>query len=393
MTSYKVPSDVDVEERQVNDSSDDKEENLIFEDLPKLLQFGINYSFHGNKCVKFVAVISWFTFMAIMSFLVFGLGIFDNLYFGFIFFPLLLHCGYAFFGHTNECFKYKQTNSLLFDIIGSDKKIAIKITKYYKYLTLFFINICVVLIIIVGVFIMPAYCARAGIEGVLAFVFILLGSLANVCWSISFNLGVGLDIAVLIFYKDYRVKCLRSYLDSVRDTLLKLKDNDDNIIEVDLLSKLRKEQSNIEKMATKYNIAYSKYYGNQTTTYFIWTFVPLATTFLTKNLFGVIFCCVVGIAFLPFVFIHLSLCAMVNVEWNKAIKKKLKGWDLAPIIKKIFGNVSEFELYLDSHEAGCSTVFGVPITFDLLKKFVGLVCSAFSLLMYLIARNEFQKAL
>ena len=81
-------------------------------------------------------------------------------------------------------------------------------------------------------------------------------------------------------------------------------------------------QSNIEKMAIKYNIAYSKYYGNQTTTYFIWTFVPLATTFLTKNLFGVIFCCVVGIAFLPFVFIHLSLCAMVNVEWDKAIKKK-----------------------------------------------------------------------
>ena len=28
---------------------------------------------------------------------------------------------------------------------------------------------------------------------------------------------------------------------------------------------------------------------------------------------------------------------MVNVEWDKAIKKKLKGWDLAPIIKKIFG--------------------------------------------------------
>ena len=105
MTSYKVSSDVDVEERQVNDSSGDKEENVIFEDLPKLLQFGINYSFHGNKCVKFVAVISWFTFMAIMSFLVFGLGIFDNLYFGFVFFPLLLHCGYAFFGHTNECFK------------------------------------------------------------------------------------------------------------------------------------------------------------------------------------------------------------------------------------------------------------------------------------------------
>ena len=85
MTSYKVSSDVDVEESQVNDSSGDKEENVIFEDLPKLLQFGINYSFHGNKCVKFVAVISWFAFMAIMSFLVFGLGIFDNLYFGFVF--------------------------------------------------------------------------------------------------------------------------------------------------------------------------------------------------------------------------------------------------------------------------------------------------------------------
>ena len=63
------------------------------------------------------------------------------------------------------------------------------------------------------------------------------------------------------------------------------------------------------------------------------------------------------------------------------------------IIKKIFGNVSEFESYLHSHEAGCSTVFGVPITLDLLKKIVGLVGSAFSLLMYLIARNEFQKAL
>ena len=190
------------------------------------------------------------------------------------------------------------------------------------------------LIIIVGVFIMPAYCARAGIECVLAFVFILLGSLADVCWSISFNLGVGLDIAVLIFYKDYRVKCLRSYLDSVRDTLLKLKDNDDNITEVDLLSKLRIEQSNIEKMATKYNIAYSKYYGNQTTTYFIWTFVPLATTFLTKKFVwrNILLC--PRHTVLPFVFADLWLCAIVNVEWNKAIKKKLKGWDLAPIIKK-----------------------------------------------------------
>ena len=58
--------------------------------------------------------------------------------------------------------------------------------------------------------------------------------------------------------------------------------------------------------------------------------------------------------------------------------------DLAPIIKKLFGNVSEFELYLDSHEAGCSTVFGIRVTLDLLKKIVGLVGSAFSLLMYLI---------
>jgi hypothetical protein len=122
---------------KVNDSSDDNtiatgdktEENLIFEDLPKALQFGINYSFHGSKCIKYVALSSWFTFMAIMSFLVFGLGIFDNLYFGFIFFPLLLHCGYAFFGHTNKCFNYKQKNSLLYDIIGSDQKIAIQITQ------------------------------------------------------------------------------------------------------------------------------------------------------------------------------------------------------------------------------------------------------------------------
>ena len=84
------------------------------------------------------------------------------------------------------------------------------------------------------------------------------------------------------------------------------------------------------------NTIYSKYYGNQTTTYFIWTFVPLATTFLTKNLFGVIFCCVLAFAFLPFVFADLWLCAIVNVEWNKAIKKKLKGWDLAPIIKNFW---------------------------------------------------------
>ena len=81
------------------------------------------------------------------------------------------------------------------------------------------------------------------------------------------------------------------------------------------------------------------------------------------------------------------------LEWNKAVKNKLKGWDLAPTIQKKFGNVSEFESYLNSHEAGCSTVFGIRVTLDLLKKIVGLVGSAFSLLMYLIARNEFQKAL
>ena len=52
MTSYKVSSDVDVEERQVNDSSGDKEENLIFEDFAKTIVNGINYSFHGNKCVN-----------------------------------------------------------------------------------------------------------------------------------------------------------------------------------------------------------------------------------------------------------------------------------------------------------------------------------------------------
>jgi hypothetical protein len=63
------------------------------------------------------------------------------------------------------------------------------------------------------------------------------------------------------------VKCLRSYLDAVQDTLSKLTEKDENHIEVDLLSKLRKEQLNIEQMATKYNVAFSKYYGNQTTTY------------------------------------------------------------------------------------------------------------------------------
>ena len=403
MTSYRVSSVVDTKEKQLHGNSGDNDiENgdgegkkiLTFEELPKFLQFGIKYSFHASKCVKYVAISSWSAFMIIISFLVFGLGIFDNIYIGFVFFPLCAQCGFAFFGNASDCFNYTQNNSLIFDIIGSNERIAKKISKYYQYLTIFFVYICVVLITLISAFILPAYCARAGIEGVTAFVLILLGALADVFWLISFNLGVGLDIIVLIFYKDYRIKCLQSYLDEVRETLLELAKKDGDNVEVDLLGNLRQGQINIEKMAKKYNTAYSIYYGNQIITYLIWTFVPLASILLIRtNLFAVIFCCVLGICFLPFVFLTLRLCALVNVEWNKAIKTKLKCWDLAPIIKKTFGSVNEFESYLNAHEAACSTVFGFRITLDLLQKITGIVGSAFSLFMYFIVRNEMQKAL
>ena len=72
-------------------------------------------------------------------------------------------------------------------------------------------------------------------------------------------------------------------------------------------------------------------------------------------------------------------------------QKSSKQFRLAPIIKKIFGNVSELDSYLKEHEIGVARAFGYRITTEMLSGSVGILGSISGLMLYLILRSDMQQ--
>ena len=82
-----------------------------------------------------------------------------------------------------------------------------------------------------------------------------------------------------------------------------------------------------------------------------------------------------------------------NKIWTKESNLVLNDPLLQYRIKEMFGSRASFKEWLDSHELSAARVFGIKFTRDLLLRFGTGCFSAFTIVLYLLIREELQQTL
>ena len=306
------------------------------------------------------------------------------------------------FSCTDEVFNYRnEEKSILYEIIGNDIKVAKQLGFRYKYLCLAWIfGLLIPMLIFACYLFLPRMAILQGFSPTILVVLQILSIYGFASNGISVMMSMALDVFVMVTYNTYRIKNIKLYLKSVQSILLQL--NKGDVDEIEIMERLTKKQIEVENRARKYNKAYSYYAGQFLVVNAIWTVLPLTSIMNVQaaiNAYGSSFLFWVAIALfllssLMFIFLFVLMfrnIALINMVWNSEIKKSLKQFRLAPIIKKIFGNVSELDSYLKEHEIGVARAFGYRITTEMLSGSVGILGSISGLMLYLILRSDMQQ--
>ena len=400
-TDYKY-DDSEMENGKVQQGEAKANHKIIsFEDLPPVLKFAINISWNTSKSNRIIAKFLWFQCVFFAIWVILG-GMQLNFYLGI---PYLFANMYGYnwaFSCTDEVFNYRnEEKSILYEIIGNDIKVAKQLGFRYKYLCLAWIfGLIIPMLIFACYLFLPRMAILQGFSPTILVVLQILSIYGLASNGISVMMSMALDVFVMVAYNTYRIKNIKLYLKSVQSILLQL--NKGDVDEIEIMERLTKKQIEVENRARKYNKAYSYYAGQFLVCNAIWTVLPLTSIMNVQaaiNAYGSSFLFWVAITLflltsLMFIFLFVLMfrnIALINMVWNSEIKKSLKQFRLAPIIRKIFGNVSELDSYLKEHEIGVARAFGYRITTEMLSGSVGILGSISGLMLYLILRSDMQQ--
>ena len=181
---------------------------------------------------------------------------------------------------------------------------------------------------------------------------------------------------------------LKAYMKKVHSILIDLSISAD-VSEARAIAEIAAEQRNIESWATAVNYLNSTQQGLAVAINLLWVFVPMAVLAINPEVSSyaeVGTLCFLSIMCLFFFGMALSAATKPNIAWNNQVSAMLYDARIQNINTKLIQN--RFQPWLDSHEISATRAFGIKVTVRRLLQSVSIVSSIFTLVMYLILREQ-----
>lgn len=186
---------------------------------------------------------------------------------------------------------------------------------------------------------------------------------------------------------------VRAYIKKIHTLLV---DYDPSIEEAEseLISEISAEQKNVEMWAKAINSLNSTGQGLTMALNMLWTFVPLGVLALnprasTVTEIGIL--CLLSSMCMFYFGVALAVATKPNITWNREVTTMLYDAKVQNINIKLIQN--RFRPWLDSHEINATRALGFKVTAKRLMQSLSFVGSMFTLVMYLILREELRTVL